>query len=129
MFEIVVRAILRDKNGNILLVKRVKKPEQGKWSLPGGKTELKEYSVDAIIREIKEELQLTFQPNFKFYKEDLTSIPDKHCIVLYFKGEFTGKIKYKTDEIADINFFSLEEIAKSDQIAFDHKEILLSYLN
>ncbi len=47
-------AILRD--GEILLVKRLRPPEAGKWSLPGGKVEFMEPLEAAVRREIREEL-------------------------------------------------------------------------
>jgi len=47
-------AILRD--GRLLLVKRLKPPEAGHWSLPGGKVEFGERLADAVRREIVEEL-------------------------------------------------------------------------
>lgn len=47
-------AILRD--GRLLLVKRLKAPEAGCWSLPGGKVDFGERVGDAVRREIAEEL-------------------------------------------------------------------------
>ncbi len=47
-------AILRD--GRLLLVKRLKAPEAGMWSLPGGKVDFGERVADAVKREIAEEL-------------------------------------------------------------------------
>jgi 8-oxo-dGTP diphosphatase len=41
-----------------LLVQRANPPDQGKWSLPGGKIEVGEATLDAAQREITEETQL-----------------------------------------------------------------------
>lgn len=126
-FEIVVRAIITDKKGKILLVKRAKTPEKDKWCLPGGKVEYAETVDDAIKREIKEELNLTFYPKFIQYKDDTISVPSVHCLVLYFAGKYEGSIKMKKDEIGDYTFFSKNEVKKSTDIGFDHMEILLRY--
>jgi ADP-ribose pyrophosphatase YjhB (NUDIX family) len=50
-------AIVRD--GRLLLVKRLRPPEAGCWSLPGGKVEFGERVADAIRREIAEEIGVT----------------------------------------------------------------------
>ena len=47
-------AIVRD--GEILLIKRLKPPEAGCWSLPGGKVDFLERVADAVVREIREEI-------------------------------------------------------------------------
>lgn len=41
--------------GRVLMVKRAKPPEQGKWSLPGGSLDLGETCAEAAIREVMEE--------------------------------------------------------------------------
>jgi mutator protein MutT len=125
MYQIVVRAILRDNNGNILFVKRVKNPEKNKWSLPGGKVEAKENPEEAIIREIKEELSLSIVPTFTFYKADFRSVEGIYCLVLYFSGIWKGKIIAKTDEISDYKYFSKNDITSSKEIGFDHQEVLI----
>ena len=47
-------AIVRD--GRLLLVKRLTRPEAGCWSLPGGKVDFLERVADAVMREIREEI-------------------------------------------------------------------------
>ena len=44
------------KDGRILLVKRMRPPEAGSWSLPGGKIDPDELYEAAIRREVEEEL-------------------------------------------------------------------------
>lgn len=50
-------AILRDRK--LLLIRRARPPEAGGWSLPGGKVEYGERTLDAARREIAEELGVT----------------------------------------------------------------------
>ena len=56
----VVAGVLRDTQGNILLAQRpVDKHLGGLWEFPGGKCEENESAVDALSRELHEELGLT----------------------------------------------------------------------
>src|SRR5215469_6965284 len=45
-----------DKNGKILLMRRLKAPEAGCWGIAGGKVDLYETAAEAARREIAEEL-------------------------------------------------------------------------
>ncbi|MEM6902095.1 MAG: NUDIX hydrolase [Pseudomonadota bacterium] len=45
--------VLRDDT--VLLIKRAKPPEAGRWSLPGGTLELGETCAEAAVREVAEE--------------------------------------------------------------------------
>ncbi len=44
------------RGGKVLLVRRAKEPNRGKWIIPGGLVELGEPLEDAVVREMKEEL-------------------------------------------------------------------------
>jgi ADP-ribose pyrophosphatase YjhB (NUDIX family) len=45
-----------EEDGRVLLVHRLRPPEQGLWNLPGGKVDWGERTADAVLREIAEEL-------------------------------------------------------------------------
>lgn len=52
--------IVRD--GKLLLLQRLRNPEAGHWSIPGGKIDFLEPIEDALRREVAEETGLTLGP-------------------------------------------------------------------
>ena len=50
-------------NQSVLLVKRAQAPGKGQWSLPGGAVELGETLVEALKREMLEEVSLGLFPS------------------------------------------------------------------
>ena len=54
-----VGAVVFDRSGRVLLVKRAHEPLKGEWSLPGGGVELGEALEAAVAREVWEETGLT----------------------------------------------------------------------
>jgi mutator protein MutT len=58
----VVAGILRDGDGRVLVACRPSgKAFAGRWEFPGGKVERDETAVDALVRELKEELGITVE--------------------------------------------------------------------
>ena len=125
VFQIVVRAIIKDRKSKVLLVKRARNPDNGKWALPGGKVEFGEEYSEAIKREVREELGLDFIPGLYFIKTDSKSVQGVHCLVIYIMGGYQGEIKVRKEEISKCKFFSMDDINNSLNVGFDHKEILL----
>ena len=73
----VVAAIIKDKNGKILITKRnLKKSQGGLWEFPGGKIEPNETRDEAIIREIKEELDIDIKVD-SYLAEKVFNYPEK----------------------------------------------------
>lgn len=50
-----------------LLIRRATPPQVGSWSIPGGKTELGETSIEAAARELAEETGLTSDSGVRFH--------------------------------------------------------------
>lgn len=73
----VVAAVIRDEEGRILITQRnLKKAQGGLWEFPGGKIEPEETKEHAIVREIKEELDVDIE--YKDYlAEKVFEYPEK----------------------------------------------------
>jgi 8-oxo-dGTP diphosphatase len=54
--EACVVAIIRNKFNQVLLTKRSRPPMAGMWHLPGGAVEFGEGHLDALVRELREEV-------------------------------------------------------------------------
>lgn len=88
-------------NGSkILLIKRVKSPEAQHWGLPGGKIDLFETSENAIIREVKEEINLDLKDPFLLCISDLfDETLGYHWISpIYLFTEYSGEPKIMEPE-------------------------------
>lgn len=103
-------------HGKILLQKRERAPDEGKWSIPGGLVELGENLGRAVIREVKEETGLKVEkPELIDVVENI--IPDEK-----------GKIKYHyiiVDffvELADERFEALEDAGELRWVELDKAE-------
>mgnify|MGYP002624466799 CR=1 FL=1 len=93
---LVAAAALIDAQGRVLITQRpAHKALGGLWELPGGKVEPGEAPETALIRELKEELDLTLQENaldpFAFASH---AYPDFHLLMpLYLATRWQGKPK------------------------------------
>ncbi len=78
--QLSVMAWIEDPYGNLLLVKQ----DRGRkaWSFPGGKVGPRESLLDALRREVKEELNLTVDAAMLI---DLFDRPQKGCVTHLFR--------------------------------------------
>jgi 8-oxo-dGTP diphosphatase len=110
----------------VLLTRRNIEPFKGYWCLPGGHIDEYELVKDAVIREVKEETGLVFDPQFFGYFDEI--IPERriHAVVMVFEGGGNGTLKAQEDEVTEIGWFTIEE-AQSLSLAFRHGDILEAY--
>ena len=90
----VVAAVIKNEAGKILITQRnLQKSQGGLWEFPGGKIEPNETKEDAIIREIKEELDIDIQVK-SYLSEKVFNYPEKdiNLIALECK-KINGDIK------------------------------------
>ena len=53
---------MHDERGRLLLVRRGRPPGRGLWAVPGGRVEAGETSLEAVVREVREETGLLVRP-------------------------------------------------------------------
>jgi 8-oxo-dGTP diphosphatase len=99
---------------------------QGMWCLPGGHIDRGETMREAVIREVKEETGLDFDPHLFSCFDEIIPEYDIHTITIVFDGVVKGTIKPQADEVAEIGWYSLGEIQEM-AFAFRHKDIIESY--
>jgi 8-oxo-dGTP diphosphatase len=118
------------KDNKILLGLRKNCFGEGTWGLPGGHLEFQEKIVEAVKRELQEEIGVDFaEEDFKLIKvlDDIDKDSDRHYL------HFSFEVKYKNQEIklmepdrcVEWRFF---DIKKLPEIFPPHLPILQSYL-
>lgn len=94
MQKIGVTAFIQHDN-KVLIVRRSQNESflPGYYEMPGGKVEFGETAEDALIREIKEELNLKIKPMQPFSVFSYTSSNStKHTIDIQFKAELDDDV-------------------------------------
>jgi mutator protein MutT len=107
-------AIITNSKGEVLLTTRAFNPAKGMLDLPGGFVDMNETAEEAIIRELKEELNINIQnPKYLF------SIPNEyefsgitvHTLDIFFKIEIDDNTIIKTDDdVASAQFYDLNNV-------------------
>lgn len=104
----VVAGIIRNKDNKILIAQRnMKKSQGGLWEFPGGKIENDETMEEAIVREIKEELDMDIV--FESYFDEKKYIyPEKVITLIALNCRIVGD-KYKVLEHEKVEWITVEE--------------------
>ena len=107
-------AIIINSKGEVLLTTRAFNPAKGMLDLPGGFVDMNETAEDAIIREIKEELNIDIKnPQYLF------SLPNEyefsgitvHTLDLFFLVKIDDDITITAnDDVASAQFFDLKHV-------------------
>ena len=119
--------IILEKEGKIVLVKRLIEPYLNKLALPGGYVDYGETVEDAVIREAQEEtgLDVCLMEIVGVYSDPLRN-PFKHTISTLFVANPLD-LNFKDSSEGEVILFSLQEALKLD-LAFDHNKMLLDFM-
>lgn len=114
---LVAAAALMDSSGRVLITQRpAHKQLGGLWEFPGGKVELGEAPEQALVRELKEELDLTVEPDaldpFAFASH---AYPDFHLLMpLYVATKFGGVMKLDPNSAQAAKWVQPQELRTHD---------------
>ena len=114
---------------SVLLVKRDQEPGKGQWSLPGGVVEVGETLIEALQREIYEEVSIKIEIG------DLVRLLDRiiydlerrvqfHYIIADYWGWIVSGQLQSGSDVSDARFVELEE-AKKMGISKEVEETIL----
>ena len=106
--EVVTGLLVRD--GRVLMCQRSpQKIYPLHWEFPGGKVESNESLLDALTREIREELHLTCKGARIYFEDTMTySNGMTYHVTFFVSTEFSGDIV--NTEFNDVGWFSSEEL-------------------
>lgn len=110
---LVAAAALIDPAGRVLITQRpLHKAFGGSWEFPGGKVENGEAPEQALVRELKEELDLTVEPDaldpFAFASH---AYPDFHLLMpLYTISRWQGEPKLNPDAVQALAWVRAREM-------------------
>jgi len=121
-----VDAVIEDREGNVILIKRKYPPFKNFYALPGGFIEKGEKPIDALVREVKEETNLKVEVKSKigFYTEEGRD-PRGNIHSIAYKCSIIGDISElrSGDDSKKVEIIHKGKL-KDINLAFDHKKIL-----
>jgi len=132
LLQVGASVIVEDENGRVLLEKRT---DNGLWGYAGGSAELDEKVEDAAARELKEETGLIARSLTLF---GVFSGPETHYVypngdevsnvdIVFLCRDYAGEITPQREEVADIRFFSADEMPPPEQLSPPIRTALLKW--
>lgn len=109
-------AVVHEKDGSFLLVKRGNEPSKGMWAFPGGRLDFGELLAEGAARELKEETGLVVE-NIEFFDHveiiepvEKDSVPAHHFLLCVHTGTGRGD-PIAADDAVDARWVSLEKMS------------------
>lgn len=131
---IVIKEDVDQMEDSVLLIQRKCEPYKGMWALVGVFVEQDEFIIDAVKREVKEEIGLVLandQPSFFTYVDTPNRDPRQRTISFVYDIYITeeeAKSIVGGDDAENPTWFLVRDIIDHKiQLAFDHQEILDEY--
>lgn len=119
----VVAVVARDKTGKVLLIKRKIEPCKGEWALPSGFMEIEETPVQAALRELKEETDVTGKAKRLIGVYSNKSDIHGYLITIIYEVEIVDGIPCAGDDAEEAKLYNIEELP---HIAFESQQKALS---
>jgi 8-oxo-dGTP diphosphatase len=106
--------VVRDPSGRVLLGRRAKEPNRGRWVLPGGKIELFESIADAGRREIVEETGIDVRVGEQIGAFEIIRPPHEHRLIIYSWATAMEGVPRAASDISELDFVAPEDLCRLD---------------
>jgi 8-oxo-dGTP diphosphatase len=109
-----VVAVIVDEEGRVLLTRRSIAPFRNLWVMPGGKIDLGEPMLDALKREVREEVGIEVDVDDLIdVFEHVTPGEDKyHFVIIYYLCRpLSCCIVHNEDEVSEVAWVALHDLA------------------
>lgn len=117
-FTVTVGAMLFDREGRILLLEHVFRPDSG-WGIPGGFISAHEQPEAALRRELREEINIEIDEVQMLFARALGT---PRQIEIYFRARVVGDPKPSSFEIKQATWFTLD--ALPTELSNDQRRII-----
>lgn len=100
--------VLIEKDGKVLLMKRINSHGAGTWSSPGGHLEYRETPEDCAVREVMEETNVTVgNLRFRGITNDLFEVEEKHYITIWMQADYLSgeAVIHAENELTEVGWF------------------------
>ena len=107
-------AVVVRRDDALLLARRAKQPNAGKWVFPGGKIEMFESIKAAAEREILEETGLHIEVQDQIGAFEIIRPPEEHRVIIYSWARAVAGHARPASDVSEIRFCTRDEIATMD---------------
>ncbi|OGO23290.1 MAG: hypothetical protein A2Z28_03315 [Chloroflexi bacterium RBG_16_51_9] len=107
------------KEERVLMIKRSKEPNKGKWSIPGGGIELGETLDQAVKREVREECSIEIEVERVFYTTENIIRDDDgrvkyHYVLVDMLAKYAGGETKAQSDAEECRWVTAEELSELD---------------
>ncbi|MED6340404.1 MAG: NUDIX hydrolase [SAR324 cluster bacterium] len=122
------------RGDKVLLVQRVKAPNKGQWSIPGGKQRLGETVMQAVHRELLEETGVNIEKPTLLDVVDVIVPDDKgkiqyHYTLVEYQAEWLSGECRSGDDAGDIKWVTFDELSSLRLLEITKEIILKAFSN
>jgi 8-oxo-dGTP diphosphatase len=105
--------VVRDGDA-VLLARRAKEPNRGRWIFPGGRIEPFESIREAGERELLEETGLQVEIEDQIGAFEIIQPPDEHRVIIYSWARPIAGTMRPASDVSELRFVTRDELALLD---------------
>jgi 8-oxo-dGTP diphosphatase len=112
-----VVACIIDEQERVLLTRRCIEPFSGQWVMPGGKVDHGEPLLEALHREVREEvgIEVHIDGLLDVYEHVAYGHRKDHYVILYYRAHpLTSELQANASEVTEADWVPLERLAAYD---------------